>query len=933
MLWSSVGFVSPSQKVARHSPCPSVADFEERARVVSLSQLPKILDDTKNALWQQDLLSELSDSEAIRSFRHALESIPSPNLSQLSGTSFIEATHGLETYVKSLPLETSVAVAVALFAGAVTLVASARSDTASSQETRPYFSTGRYSAKDAEVYFSTRKALVTGRALRIALLSSGFGVSLLFDKALKRSDANAAQRASELVGLLTTLGPTFIKIGQSLSIRSDLLSPPYLAALAQLQDRVPAFSNDEARATVARELGVTSLSEVFSDFSADPVAAASLGQVYRGTLKAGLDPNGGGGGGGPVDVAVKVQRPGVVRGVALDMFLIRQVGPVLKRVFNLNTDIVGTVDDWGRGFVDELDYRLEAANAQEFSEKILGTPLGASVFAPRVVEEASTSRVLTTEWVVGERLEQSSAADVASLVGVCMNTYLAMLLEFGTLHCDPHPGNLLRTPDGKLCILDWGLVTQVPSSVQIKFIEHVAHLTSKDYAQVPADLVGLGFVPKGKEEAILQTECVQVLTEVYSEFAGGGGAAKIDVNFVIGRLSGLSEKYGNLFQIPPYFAYIARAFGVLEGIGLSNDPSYAIVGECLPYISQRLLTDTDPRVGGALDSFVFGSQGKSPERVLDAERLELILEGFGSYTQSTAGLLTAEEGSAGAAAPLAPLQQQQQQQQQGQEVERGGDLTAVAQQQRALSKDLSLLAEQVAALLLTEEMTPLQQLVLDQVAKVAAAGARQTFDSARRASGLVGNSGRRTVLGSVVDPFGLFSGSGLVEVDANDRKALEAAAKLGELLARAQEQQQQQRAKTGGSGGGGVVAFDTDLTPQELVVVAVEVAQKVGPLLWAKRAEAVMLGARFAGIALQQQATRLEKRRGDSAAVAMSAAADVPAAAAAANEAASVSLPSEEAEGSSKMGHLAAPHAPSSSKAPPPTERLLKARELLLDLP
>ena len=96
-------------------------------------------------------------------------------------------------------------------------------------------------------------------------------------------------------------------------------------------------------------------------------------------------------------------------------------------------------------------------------------------------------------------------------------------------------------------------------------LAQVAHLTSRDYAKVPADLVALGFVPPDKEQAILETECVDVLTEVYSQFAGGGGAAKIDVNFVITQLTGLSEKYGNLFQVPPYFAYIARAFGVLEG--------------------------------------------------------------------------------------------------------------------------------------------------------------------------------------------------------------------------------------------------------------------------------------------------------------------------------------------------------------------------------
>ena len=435
----------------------------------------------------------------------------------------------------------------------------------------PYSTNGRYNAKDAVKYFSARPLTVAKRALTIASLSSGFGVSLLLDLLQGEMEPRSRERASQLVGVLTRLGPTFIKIGQSLSIRSDLLSPAYLEGLAELQDRVPAFSSDEAYAILSAELG-RPVSAVFEELSPDPVAAASLGQVYRGKLRAGVA------GPSKVEVAVKVQRPGITESVALDMYLIRSFGPVLKAVFNLQTDVVGTVDLWGAGFVDELDYSLEATNGQRFTESIAKTPLGGTVFAPPVVPDLSTRRVLTTEWVVGERLELSSAADIERLCSICMNTYLTMLLETGMLHADPHPGNLLRTPDGRLCILDWGLVTEIRPDIQMCFIEHVAHLTSRDYAKVPADLVALGFVPPGREEAIQATDAVEVLSEVYSQFAGGGGAAKIDVGSVVGQLKALSDKYGNLFQLPPYFAYIARAFGVLEGIGLTNNPDY---GACL----------------------------------------------------------------------------------------------------------------------------------------------------------------------------------------------------------------------------------------------------------------------------------------------------------------------------------------------------------------
>ncbi|KAH8060161.1 hypothetical protein JL722_5121 [Aureococcus anophagefferens] len=310
----------------------------------------------------------------------------------------------------------------------------------------------------------------------------------------------------------------FIKVGQALSIRSDLLSEAYCEALATLQDACPPFDDAEARAH-----------------------RRGAGPVYRGYVDDGDE---------RVRVAVKVQRPGVAETIALDLHLLRVVGAPLRKIANLNTDLVGIVDAWGVRFVDELDYRREAKNARNFIDSISQTPLADAVFAPKPVEAASSRRVLATRWVDGQRLD-----------------------------ADLDPG------------------------LQVAYIEHIAHLVAKDYASVPADLVKLGFVPEGYEEAIAGGDAVQVLSDVYTAFAGGGGAAKIDVPEVVGEMRALADRQGNLFRLPPYFAYIARAFSVLEGIGLQNDPDYAIVGECLPYVSQRLLSDPSPRVAGALDTF------------------------------------------------------------------------------------------------------------------------------------------------------------------------------------------------------------------------------------------------------------------------------------------------------------------------------------------
>ena len=224
---------------------------------------------------------------------------------------------------------------------------------------------------------------------------------------------------------MTRLGPTFIKIGQSLSIRTDLLSPAYVSGLKSLQDQVPAFDTTIAKEIIEDELGINSIDEVFSEFSSEPVAAASLGQVYRARLKA-----------DGREVAIKVQRPNIMNQIALDMHFLRELAPWAKRTFNLNTDAEGTVDTWGVGFVDELDYISEAENAESFTESIQTTSLASVVFSPPVIDDCTTGKVLTTEWVVGERLDKSSNEDVTVLCSIAMNTYLTMMLETGVLHCD-----------------------------------------------------------------------------------------------------------------------------------------------------------------------------------------------------------------------------------------------------------------------------------------------------------------------------------------------------------------------------------------------------------------------------------------------------------------------------------------------------------------
>jgi len=651
-----------------------------------------------------------------------------------------------------------------------------------------------YDAESAARYFSDKWGLVVARGAEVAVLSLGFGLNLARDYFSNSLSENAEKRAVELSSLLTKLGPSFIKIGQSLSIRTDILSPAYVRGLKTLQDRVPPFPTPTARDILRDELGGASVDALFSSFSDEPVAAASLGQVYRATLRDSGQ-----------DVAIKIQRPDIMDQIALDMHLIRTVVPVLKRTFNLNTDLVGIVDTWGVGFVNELDYRAEGRNGMQFTRSIADTSLASVVFAPPVVSELTTDKVLTTEWVDGERLDRSDQRDVTVLCSIAMNTYLTMMLETGVLHCDPHPGNLLRTPDGRLCILDWGMVTTLDPNLQITLIEHMAHLTSADYEEIPQDLLVLGFIPESKAHLIKDSGVVETLADVYGAWTAGGGVAKIDVNKVISQLQDLTVEKGNLFQIPPYFAYIAKSFSVLEGIGLSNDENYSIVNECLPYVSKRLLTDKSERTGGALSTFIFGPTKNDKERIIDYDRVEQLITGFGDYSTSASGELLGKESM---------------------------------EKVRLFERS----ADQILDLLLTEEETPLQAIFLEQLAKIMTSTSKSIWEQLRESSGKLPSG--RTVLGTLVDPLGFWRTSPVVKMDELDEKTITTTRNLLELLSNQADEKSNNRP-----------LFDvSSLTNEEVVDLSSILVRKV----WERRMGVFETSRRFGKVLIELTADKLE---------------------------------------------------------------------------
>lgn len=270
------------------------------------------------------------------------------------------------------------------------------------------------------------------------------------------------QTAADLAGDLERMGPTFIKLGQLLSTRSDLLPDEYIRALSRLQDRVEPFPFSEVEPLVTAELGVR-LSKAFSEFEATPLAAASLGQVHRAALRDGRQ------------VAVKVQRPGIRSRVAEELETLEDIAEFLDQ----HTAVGGRyqftqmLEEFRRSLLRELDYRQEAQNLTLLRHNLADFR---RIIVPAPVDDYTTSRVLTMEYVPGTKITALSRVarlelDGAGLADDLFRAYLTQVLVDGFFHADPHPGNVLLTDDGRLALLDLGMVARMAPRVQEQLLQ------------------------------------------------------------------------------------------------------------------------------------------------------------------------------------------------------------------------------------------------------------------------------------------------------------------------------------------------------------------------------------------------------------------------------------------------------------------------------
>ncbi len=447
----------------------------------------------------------------------------------------------------------------------------------------------RYDPIAIAQYYSKRPLQVLMRGIRIVWSFLLFALRLWWDKKTGNSKKNQGKQAIQLREMLTQLGPAFIKIGQALSTRPDLVPPVYLEELTKLQDQLPAFANEIAYRFIEEELGDRP-ENIYAELSPNPVAAASLGQVYKGKLKTGET------------VAVKVQRPGLKESMGLDIYILRQLALWLVSTFKnrVKSDLVGIMDEFGARIYEEMDYTQEGRNAEKFRE-LYGHLK--DIYVPKIYWEYTGREVLTMEWVEGTKLTKlaelrQQGIDPTHLIEVGVNCSLRQLLEHGFFHADPHPGNLLATTDGKLAYLDFGMMSQVKPHQRYGLIEAVVHLVNRDFEGLAKDYVKLEFLTE-------DTDLTPIIPALAGVFGNALGSSVAELNFksITDQLSEVMYEYP--FRVPAYYALIIRSLVTLEGIAINVDPEFKVLSKAYPYVAKRLLTDSAPELRSSLRDLLF----------------------------------------------------------------------------------------------------------------------------------------------------------------------------------------------------------------------------------------------------------------------------------------------------------------------------------------
>lgn len=400
---------------------------------------------------------------------------------------------------------------------------------------------------------------------------------------------------------LHQLGPTFIKIGQTLSTRADLVPLPAMIELSSLQEDVEPFASHIAFGLIEHELGAPP-QQLFAEFNPQPIAAASLCQAYKAVLRDGRD------------VVVKVQRPDLARILAHDVQALEAVADEVMTYPSLcrHTDWPGVVQEFARTTFEEIDYIREGRNADRFRHNFRSNE---RIYIPRIIWRLTGRRVLTIEYVGGAKVTDDAAIDALGLdreelTKIGANFYLKQLLEDGFFHADPHPGNMRLMADGRIGIFDFGMVGRISPELKQSMINAFMHVIKREYRALVDDFVDMGFLEADADRDALCAELTPIVEARFSE-----GLTKVHFRKVVFDFSDVVYRYP--FRLPSEFTYIMRALLTLEGVALAIYPGFNFVEAAMPFAQRLMFKEAGGVVRQALIKEVFSEGRFQPHKAIN----------------------------------------------------------------------------------------------------------------------------------------------------------------------------------------------------------------------------------------------------------------------------------------------------------------------------
>ncbi|TVP57328.1 MAG: AarF/ABC1/UbiB kinase family protein [Gemmatimonadales bacterium] len=403
---------------------------------------------------------------------------------------------------------------------------------------------------------------------------------IVLGRPARRTPAHHEKRAARLAATIAALGPTFIKLAQIFSARADLFPEPYLSAIGTLQDQVPPVPSDAARRVIEEELG-SPLEEVFEDFHEKPLAAASLGQVHRARYQG-------------RDVVLKVLRPGVEEMVALDLDLSFRILFWLNVLFPNHhvQGISNVVREFSVRVKEEMDFRAEAGNMERFRKDFRDSP---RVKVPGVYHDVTSRRLLVMEFMRGTKVDAlqdrfaSGELRFEDVMERLSSLYLRMMLMEGFLHADPHPGNLLISPEGDVVVLDWGMALEVSRSTRDTILSIALATEREDLDGMINGMYRLGMI----SPEVARGDIREAAREVMKIMEKARSSSRERIQEIVQEV--WDTFYTWPLLLPQELVYFFRAAVLLEGIGFRYDPNFnglLLLRRVLTGFRKELLRDT-----------------------------------------------------------------------------------------------------------------------------------------------------------------------------------------------------------------------------------------------------------------------------------------------------------------------------------------------------